>query len=241
MIEEGYTNFTFLGENVACGNGDAIKTFRQWAFSPGHLANMINPHFRHIGISRAGTGNEHCPYFWTNDFGSMSDPKLDPAEITDVQKISAAIESVSGPLPTNKKVQLPIENGTTNETQSPAETKKATDFSLIECTVPYALGKNILSFSPNTDAVMEITPNDLGGYKAKVNYLQNGAGANFYPLAINNVSVVKNSNYPLVLIFATTTRNGGFMIQLDTSKSDAEFNPYPSTSGSSGSVICSYK
>ena len=235
MNEEGYVNYTFLGENVACGNGDAIKTFRQWAFSPGHLANMINPHFRHIGISRAGTGNEQCPYYWTNDFGSMTDMKLDSPEITDLQKISEAVIVVSGAIPEDKKIQLPIEqqNGTVIENKN---------YSLIQCMIPNSLAKNILTFTPNTDALMDITPNSTGGYSAKVSYLQNGAAADFYPMNINNVSVVKNATYPLILIFATTgNRNNGFLIQFDTSKSSAEFDPYPSSSSEGGSVVCSYK
>ncbi len=58
MAEEGYVNYVIAGENVSCGNGDAVKTFKQFAFSPEHLENMMNPHFRHFGVARAGTGNE---------------------------------------------------------------------------------------------------------------------------------------------------------------------------------------
>lgn len=245
MTEEGYVNYTYVGENVACGNGDAVKTFRQWAFSPGHLANMINPHFKHIGISRAGTGNEQCPYFWTNDFGSMSDRRLDPPAVTDIQLIKAAIESVSGTIPVDKKVQLPIQqqNGVTSENNEVSEKPESREFSLIQCMIPYSLAKNILTFVPNTDAVMEITPNEFGSYKAKVSYLLNGASANYYPMHINNVSVIKNPNYPLITIFGTTPSRSlaGFLIQLDTSTSSGTFDPYPASTGTSGSVLCSYK
>lgn len=243
MTEEGYVNYTSMGENVACGNGDAVKTFRQWAFSPGHLANMISPHFKHIGISRAGTGNEQCPYFWTNDFGSLSDRRLDPAAVTDLQLIKAAVESVSGAIPADKKIQLPIQqqNGVTTET--PATETPKNSYSLIQCMVPYPLAKNILTFVPKTDAVMEITPNDYGGYQAKVSYLLDGASTDYYPMIINNVSVIKNANYPLILIFATAMNrsSSGFMIQFDTSTSSATFDPYPASSGASGTVLCSYK
>jgi uncharacterized protein YkwD len=244
MTEEGYVNYTSMGENVACGNADAIKTFRQWALSPGHLANMISPHFKHIGISRAGTGNEQCPYFWTNDFGSMSDRRQDPPAVSDLQLIKAAVESVSGPIPSDKKIQLPIQqqNGVATETQATPETPK-NNYSLIQCMVPYALAKNILTFMPNTDAIMEITPNDFGSYKAKVSYLLDGEASDYYPMIINNVSVIKNANYPLILIFASSTsRNStGFLIQFDTSTSGGTFDPYPASSGTSGSVLCSYK
>jgi len=106
MKDEGYVNFSYVGENIACGNGDAIKTFQQWAFSPGHLANLINPHYHHMGISRAGDNTEHCPFYWTNDFGSITDLSFDPPEVTELQKITAAIIHVSGPIPIGKTVQL---------------------------------------------------------------------------------------------------------------------------------------
>ncbi len=245
MGDEGYSNYTYMGENVACGNGDAVKTFKQWAFSPGHLANMINPHFRHVGISRAGTGNEQCPFYWTNDFASMSDPELDPTDISDLQKIKSAIEAVSGFIPADKKVLLPIEQATptitSNENPASINQVSSSSYSIIQCMIPYSLGKNILSFAAGVDALMEITPNDSGSYKAKVSYLQNGVATNYYPLIINNVSVIKNANYPITLIFATSTnRTAGFLIQMDTDKSSAQFDPYP-TSGVGGSVTCSYK
>ncbi len=106
MNLEGYVNYTIAGENIACGYSDAMSTFRQFAFSPGHLANMINPHFHHFGITRSGTGNEQCPYYWTNDFGSMTDTNQDPAEVTDLNLITQAIVAVSGPLDGNV-VHLP--------------------------------------------------------------------------------------------------------------------------------------
>ena len=106
MEVEGYGNFTDAGENIACGNGDAIATFRQFAFSPGHLENMLNPHYHHFGISRSGNGSENCPFYWVNDFGSTSDDSLDPAEVTDLNLITQAVIQVAGPL-NGKVVALP--------------------------------------------------------------------------------------------------------------------------------------
>lgn len=246
MTEEGYENYTFMGENVACGNNDPVKTFRQWAFSPGHLANMINPHYRHMGIAKAGTGNERCPYYWTNDFGSLSDLSQDPDPITDVEKVRTAVVNVSGSIPASQTFKLPSQKpGQRNdnngeEVETPAPPKS--DFSLIQCTIPYAIAKNVLSFSPNTDAVLDITPNSTGSYSGLVNYLQNGASTSFYPFTINNISVVKNPSYPLYVIFATAVnRNIGFLIQFDAAKSSAQFSPYPASAGIDGSVLCTFK
>ena len=94
----------------------------------------------------------------------------------------------------------------------------------------------------NLDALIEITPSNYGTYKAKVNYLENGTSTNYYPLIISNINVIKNKNYPIILIFGNTTnKNTGFLIQFDTKKSSAQFNPYSSTSGTSGEITCSYK
>jgi len=244
MADEGYINYTYAGENVACGNGDAVKTFRQWLFSPDHLANILNPHFHHMGISRAGTGNEQCPYYWTNDFGSVSDVSKDPASITDLQRISNAVANVTGTIPAGKSVQLPAEqrpadnNGNTVPPTPPVQNS----FSVIQCMIPYSISKNVLSFIPNTDALLEVSANNFGGYQGKVSYLQNGASTSLQPFIINNMSVEKNANYPLYLIFsAPAYRMNGFTIQLDTSKNQAQFDTYPASASSSGSVLCTIK
>jgi hypothetical protein len=240
MADEGYTNYTFAGENVACGNGDAVKTFRQWAFSPGHLANMINPHFRHMGISRAGTGNEHCPFYWTNDFGTVSDLSQDQANITDLQVIAAAVTRISGVIPADKTISLP--SASTPETDNENTNPTPNTFAMIQCVVPYATAKNILSFIPNTDAILEITQNTSGGYQTKVSYLQNGASTNYYPILINNMSVMKSSSFPLYLIFsAPSSRVGGFTIQYNTDTSSAQFDSYPAIIGGGSTILCSTK
>lgn len=92
----GYTDFAAQGENIACGNGDALSTFEQWALSPGHLLNMINPHFHEIGISRLGDGVSKCRYYWTTDFGSQEELNLDPPSVTDEAAIKKAVEAIIG-------------------------------------------------------------------------------------------------------------------------------------------------
>lgn len=98
MKEAGYVEATAMGENVACGNGDARKTFLQWAFSPGHLANMLNPRYREMGIARRGSGEERCPYYWTHNLGARTFTKEDSNLPIDPQRIHDAIEAVAGPL-----------------------------------------------------------------------------------------------------------------------------------------------
>jgi hypothetical protein len=106
MAALGYSQYFFAGENIACGNSDPQKTFQQWAFSPGHLQNMVNPHYHEMGIAESGPGNGDCPYFWTNDFGSVVNPATDGPGTTDLNLIAQAIVQVSGPIPDGVTVSL---------------------------------------------------------------------------------------------------------------------------------------
>ena len=91
LDHEGYA-FRRVGENIACGIADAKTVFKMWALSPSHLTNMMNPHFREMGIAREGTGNEACPYYWTNDFGTRIQEKPDSAIKPTPQQIRHAID-----------------------------------------------------------------------------------------------------------------------------------------------------
>ena len=104
-VTEGYP-YRMLGENVACGNDGAVETFLQWAFSPGHLKNMINPEFDEMGIARAGDGEEECPYYWTHDFGSRKTPATKTNWILDPVRIKAAIQQVTGKEPAEIRLEI---------------------------------------------------------------------------------------------------------------------------------------
>jgi hypothetical protein len=106
MAAQGYSQYFYAGENIACGNSDPLKTFQQWAFSPGHLQNMVNPHYHEMGIAESGPGNGDCPYFWTNDYGSEVNPATDGPGTTDLNLIAQAIVQVSGPIPEGITVSL---------------------------------------------------------------------------------------------------------------------------------------
>jgi uncharacterized protein YkwD len=70
----------WLGENIGWGTGSLAQPaalVRAWMHSPMHRANILNPHFREIGIgiavgapSRAFAGQAAATY--TTDFGSVS-------------------------------------------------------------------------------------------------------------------------------------------------------------------------
>lgn len=69
----GYSDIGYAGENIAAGFADATATFEQWRTSPGHDANMRNPHYTTIGIARATRAGSVYGWYWTNDFSSVAD------------------------------------------------------------------------------------------------------------------------------------------------------------------------
>lgn len=53
VTDSGYSWQT-VGENIAWGYQDIHSVFAGWKDSPGHCRNMMNPHFKHMGIARMG-------------------------------------------------------------------------------------------------------------------------------------------------------------------------------------------
>jgi uncharacterized protein YkwD len=74
----GYTYNTWLGENIAAGNGTAAATFQQWRNSSGHNANMLNANYNAIGIGRAYVAGSPYGWYWTTDFGGVADAPSQP-------------------------------------------------------------------------------------------------------------------------------------------------------------------
>lgn len=66
----GYPSDTWRGENLAAGNEDPDATFEQWRNSPAHNENMLDAHYRAIGIARVYDPGSTYGYFWTTSFGS---------------------------------------------------------------------------------------------------------------------------------------------------------------------------
>jgi uncharacterized protein YkwD len=66
----GYTNWTYVGENIAAGFETANRAMDSWKSSPDHDQNMRNKNFTEIGIGRAYDGNSKYGWYWTTTFGS---------------------------------------------------------------------------------------------------------------------------------------------------------------------------
>jgi len=61
----GYTFATAEGENIAYGYGSQVAVFNAWMNSQGHRANILNSHYRYMGLGYVSSGN-----WWCQQFGS---------------------------------------------------------------------------------------------------------------------------------------------------------------------------
>ena len=66
----GYTNWSFVGENIAAGQETAKAVMDAWKSSPEHDRNMRNKNFTEIGIGRAYDKSSKYGWYWTTTFGS---------------------------------------------------------------------------------------------------------------------------------------------------------------------------
>ena len=66
----GYSNWSFVGENIAAGHETAKAVMDAWKSSPDHDQGMRNKNFTEIGIGRAYDNSSKYGWYWTTTFGS---------------------------------------------------------------------------------------------------------------------------------------------------------------------------
>ncbi|TWI57616.1 uncharacterized protein YkwD [Pseudomonas duriflava] len=66
---EGY-QWSRIGENIAAGQGTAHKAVAGWLSSPGHCANIMNPHFTEMGAAYHVNEKSDAAIYWTQVFGT---------------------------------------------------------------------------------------------------------------------------------------------------------------------------
>ena len=67
----GYTNWSFIGENIAAGQETANEVMAAWKSSPDHDRGMRDKNFTDIGIGRAYNKGSKYGWYWTTTFGSQ--------------------------------------------------------------------------------------------------------------------------------------------------------------------------
>ena len=76
-VEQNLANFGYsagtYGENIAAGTDTADAAMQTWQNSAEHNANMLNSAFGAIGIGRAYDPDSGYGWYWTTDFGDVSD------------------------------------------------------------------------------------------------------------------------------------------------------------------------
>jgi uncharacterized protein YkwD len=66
----GYTDWSFIGENIAAGYETANAVMEAWKSSPDHDRGMRDKNFTEIGIGRAYDKDSKYGWYWTTTFGS---------------------------------------------------------------------------------------------------------------------------------------------------------------------------
>lgn len=92
------------GENVAVGVPTVQGVMQGWMASPGHRANILAPHWTHIGVGYAQRGDGHFQHFWVVTFGQLAegasatagDPA--PADVTGGLSVPEALAEVQAEL-----------------------------------------------------------------------------------------------------------------------------------------------
>jgi uncharacterized protein YkwD len=74
----GYTYNAWIGENIAAGMSTAAAAFQAWRDSPDHNANMLSANYNAIGIGRAYVSGSPYGWYWSTDFGGVTESPPTP-------------------------------------------------------------------------------------------------------------------------------------------------------------------
>jgi uncharacterized protein YkwD len=66
----GYTNYRWMGENIAAGQRTPEEVMRDWMNSPGHKANIVNTKAKEIGVGYAKVSGSTYGTYWVQEFGA---------------------------------------------------------------------------------------------------------------------------------------------------------------------------
>jgi uncharacterized protein YkwD len=75
---QGYA-WSTVGENVAAGQASVRQAMESWVTSEGHLANLLNPDYRHLGVAVVVTANSPYGSYWVQGFGRGGSCRSRPA------------------------------------------------------------------------------------------------------------------------------------------------------------------
>jgi uncharacterized protein YkwD len=70
VTKAGYTNYHWLGENIAAGQRTASEVMQGWMNSEGHRKNILNSNAKEIGVGYATNNNSTYKTYWVQEFGA---------------------------------------------------------------------------------------------------------------------------------------------------------------------------
>jgi uncharacterized protein YkwD len=71
ISEQGY-RWSVAGENIAAGQSSIKEAVNSWVKSPGHCANLMDPRFTEMGISKANSNGSKYRLYWVQTFATPS-------------------------------------------------------------------------------------------------------------------------------------------------------------------------
>lgn len=68
--KSGYTNYRWIGENIAAGQKTPQEVIAGWMASSGHRANILNVNAKEIGVGYTANNSSKYKTYWVQHFGS---------------------------------------------------------------------------------------------------------------------------------------------------------------------------
>ena len=79
--DTGYS-WSYLGENIACGQATPQAVMNSWMASSGHRSNILNANYCDIGVGYAFIPGASCNPYWTQNFARKKGVDACPDSIT---------------------------------------------------------------------------------------------------------------------------------------------------------------
>jgi hypothetical protein len=87
----GYTNWTYLEENLAAGQPTVAAAVNAWMKSPAHRADLLSPRVTETGVGYVDLTGSPYGHYWVQEFGSRSTaPAPAPVVVAPIPVVSAA-------------------------------------------------------------------------------------------------------------------------------------------------------
>jgi len=72
IMNNGYTNYYSVGENIAGGQKDLEEVMKAWLKSPAHCTNIMKDTYKEVGVAVVLKEDSTYGVYWTQNFGSKT-------------------------------------------------------------------------------------------------------------------------------------------------------------------------